>query len=391
MIRFTGAAFALLACSLAPLAVAHADQAPIKVGFITSYSGSTAAASHVADAAIAAFMAQHGDTAGGRKVEVIKRDDTGPHPEVAKRLAQELVVQDKVDFLAGIIYSPNAVAVGEISAQSKTPFFVMNATQSKLTHADPYMARFSLTLPQLSAPLAKWALQNHITSVYSVVLDYAPGIDAETAFAHAFTAGGGKMAGSVHVPLTNPDFSGYIQRVKDAKPQAVFAFVNAAGGGGAFLKAFADAGLAKAGVKVLATPDLVLESFLPTYGDLANGVISTGNYSANHDSALNHAFVRAVAAADADASPDYNSVATYDIFNAIYKIADAEKGQLDPDKTMALVRGMSFESPRGPIEIDPNNRDIVQTVYIRRTEKRDGRYINVEIAAFPKSTDPLDP
>jgi branched-chain amino acid transport system substrate-binding protein len=391
MIRFTGAVLALLACSFAPVAVAHADQPPIKVGFITSYSGSTAAASHVADAAIAAFMAQHGDTVAGRKVIVIKRDDTGPHPEVAKRLAQELVVQDKVDFLAGIIYSPNAVAVGDISAQSKTPFLVMNATQSKLTHADPYMARFSLTLPQLSAPLAKWALQNHITSAYSVVLDYAPGIDAATAFARAFTAGGGKMVGDVRVPLTNPDFSGYIQRVKDAKPQAVFAFVNAAGGGGAFLKAFADAGLAQAGVKILATPDLVLESFLPTYGDLVDGVISAGNYSADHDSALNRAFVRAIATADADASPDYNSVATYDIFTAIYKVADEQKGALDPDKTMALLRGMSFESPRGPIEIDPVNRDIVQTVYIRRTEKRAGKYVNVEIAAFPRSTDPLDP
>jgi branched-chain amino acid transport system substrate-binding protein len=372
-------------------AVRADDPAPIKIGFITSYSGSTAAASRVADAAIAAFFASHGTTIAGRKVEVIRRDDTGPQPEVARRQAQELVVGDKVDFLAGIIYSPNAVAVGTVSAQSKTPFLVMNATQSKLTHGDPYMARFSLTLPQLSAPLAKWALQNNIKSVFAIYLDYAPGIDAASGFAQAFTAGGGTMAGEVKVPLVNPDFSGYIQRIKDAKPQAVFAFVNANGGGLPFLKAFHDAGLAQAGVKILATPDLVLESFLPSYGDMADGLISTGNYSANHDSKLNRDFVRAVLKADNNESPpDYNSVAIYDIMHAIYNVAGAQKGVLDPDKTMQLLRGMAFESPRGPIEIGADSRDIIQTVYIRRTEKRDGKYVNVEVASYPRSLDPLD-
>jgi branched-chain amino acid transport system substrate-binding protein len=372
-------------------AVRAADAPPIKIGFITSYSGSTAAASRVADAAIAAFFAAHGATAGGRKVEVIRRDDTGPQPEVARRQAQELVVGDKVDFLAGIIYSPNAVAVGSVSAQSKTPFLVMNATQSKLTHGDPYMARFSLTLPQLSSPLAKWALQNNIKSVFSIYLDYAPGIDAAQGFQQAFTAGGGTMAGEVKVPLVNPDFSGYVQRIKDAKPQAVFAFVNANGGGLPFLKAFHDAGLAQAGVKILATPDLVLESFLPAYGDMADGIISTGNYSANHDSKLNRDFVKAVLKADNNESPpDYNSVAIYDIMHAIYNVANAQKGNLDPEKTMQLLRGMHFESPRGPLEIGAESRDIVQTVYIRKTLKRDGKYVNVETASYPRSTDPLD-
>jgi branched-chain amino acid transport system substrate-binding protein len=368
-----------------------ADVPPIKIGFITSYSGATAAASRVADAAVAAFFAAHGDTVAGRKVVVIRRDDTGPQPEVARRQAQELVVDDKVDFLAGIIFSPNAVAVGQVSAQSKTPFLVMNATQSKLTHGDPYMARFSLTLPQLSAPLAKWALQNNIKSVFAVYLDYAPGIDAAAAFGQAFTAGGGTMLGEVKVPLQSPDFSAYVQRIKDAKPQAVFAFVNANGGGLPFLKAFHDAGLAQAGVKLLATPDLVLESYLPSYGDMADGIISTGNYSAYHPSALNRDFVKAVLKADNnEAPPDYNSVAVYDIMHAIYNVVAAQKGTLDPDKTMQLLRGMAFESPRGPIEIGADSRDIVQTVYIRRTEKRDGKFVNVEIAAYPRSTDPLD-
>jgi branched-chain amino acid transport system substrate-binding protein len=202
-------------CAGVAVGTARADQAPIKIGFITSYSGSTAAASRVADAAIAAWFAQHGDTVAGRKVVVIRRDDTGPQPEVAKRQAQELVVGDKVDFLAGIIYSPNAVAVGQVSAQSKTPFLVMNATQSKITHADPYMARFSLTLPQLAGPMAKWALQNGLK-----------------------TAGGGTIAGEVKVPLQNPDFSAYVQRIKGAKPQAVFAFVNATAAEGRSSKPF---------------------------------------------------------------------------------------------------------------------------------------------------------
>jgi branched-chain amino acid transport system substrate-binding protein len=370
---------------------AGADQPPLKIGFITSYSGSTAAASRVADAAINAWIAQHGDTVAGRKVVVIRRDDTGPQPEVARRQAQELVVGDKVDFLAGIIFSPNAVAVGQVSAQSKTPFLVMNATQSKLTYGDPYMARFSLTLPQLAGPMAKWALQNGLKTAFVIYLDYAPGIDAGAGFTQVYTAGGGTIAGEVKVPLQNPDFSGYVQRIKDAKPQAVFAFVNANGGGQPFLKAFYDAGLAKAGVKILSTPDLVLESFLPTYGDMADGIISTGNYSANHASKLNDTFVKAVLKEDkGEAPPDYNSVAIYDIMHAIYSVTDAQKGNLDPDRTMQLLRGMAFESPRGPLEIGKDSRDIVQTVYIRRTEKRNGQYVNVEIAAYPRSTDPLD-
>ncbi len=384
------AAFTLAAAGVA-IGTARADAPPLKIGFITSYSGSTAAASRVADAAINAFIAQHGDTVAGRKVVIIRRDDTGPQPEVARRQAQELVVGDKVDFLAGIIFSPNAVAVGQVSAQSKTPFLVMNATQSKITHGDPYMARFSLTLPQLAAPMAKWALQNGLKSTFVIYLDYAPGIDAGAGFTQEYTAGGGTIAGEVKVPLQNPDFSGYVQRIKDAKPQAVFAFVNANGGGQSFLKAFYDAGLAKAGVKILATPDLVLESFLPTYGEMADGIISTGNYSANHQSKLNDAFVQAVLKQDnGEAPPDYNSVAIYDIMHAIYNVTEAQKGNLDPDRTMQLLRGMSFESPRGPIEIGKDSRDIVQTVYIRRTQLRDGKYVNVEIASYPRSTDPLD-
>ncbi|HEV8019818.1 MAG TPA: ABC transporter substrate-binding protein, partial [Candidatus Lustribacter sp.] len=362
------AAFAVAGIGLAA-GIARADQPPLKIGFITSYSGSTAAASRVADAAINTWIAQHGDTVAGRKVVVIRRDDTGAAPETARRLAQELVIGDKVDFLAGIIYSPNAVAVGQVSAQSKTPFLVMNATQSKLTYGDPYMARFSLTLPQLSAPLAKWALQNGIKSVFAIYLDYAPGLDAAAGFSQAFTAGGGTLVGDLKVPLQNPDFSGYVQRIKDAKPQAVFAFVNANGGGQPFLKAFYDAGLAQAGVKILATPDLVLEAFLPTYGDMADGIISTGNYSANHDSKLNAAFVSAVLKADnGESPPDYNSVAIYDIMHAIYTVTEQQKGSLDPDRTMQLLRGLAFESPRGPLEIGRDSRDIVQTVYIRRTE-----------------------
>jgi branched-chain amino acid transport system substrate-binding protein len=266
----------------------------------------------------------------------------------------------------------------------------MNATQSNLTLGDPYMARFSLTLPQLSAPLAKWALTNGIKTAYAIFLDYAPGIDAGAAFEQTFTAGGGKIVGEVKVPLTNAEFSAYIQRAKDANPQAIFAFVNANGGGQAFLKSFHESGLAQAGVKILATPDLVLESFLPAYGDFADAIISSGNYSANHDSRLNRTFVAAVEAADNnEAPPDYNSVATYDIMNAIYRVVNAQKGVLDPDRTMALLRGMKFESPRGPLEIDARNRDIVQTVYIRRTQKRDGKFVNVEIASYPRSTDPL--
>jgi branched-chain amino acid transport system substrate-binding protein len=368
---------------------AGADAPPVRVGMITTLSGPFTQSGKAGNAAIAAFFREHGTTAAGRKIEIIERDDGGNAPDVAKRLAQELIVSDHVDFLMGLVFSPNAKAVGDISTSAKKPTFIINAAAYGLLEPNPYMARFSYTLGQQTAPLAQWALKNNIKNVYTVVLDYSAGIDAANSFQTAFTAGGGKIAGELHIPQNSQDFSAYIQRIKEAKPQAIFAFLSVSGG--PFLKAWDAAGGPATGTKILATGDLTNETLLPADGDSALGVITAMNYSASHDSKLNRDLTRDMRAADASVeSPDFASVATYDALHAIYDVINAQKGNLDPDKTMQLVRGMKLDSPRGPIEIDAHTRDIVQNIYIRRVEKRDGKLINNEIAIFPHVRDPIE-
>ena len=381
---------AVAALTLAPHST-YADQAPLRIGLIFSYSGSGAsAAGKNFDGGWLAYMKQHGDTVAGRKIEIIKRDDTGIAPETARRLAQELIVQDHVDIIAGMTFTPNSIAVGTISTQAKKLFFIVNSATSGIIAKVPYAARFGFTTAQMTAPLATWAAKNGIKTAYSVFQDYGPGIDAGTQFAESFTAAGGKMLGEVRVPVTNSDFTAYVQRVKDAKPDAIYVFLNAGGGGAAMLKACRDAGFERAGIRILVSGDVVAENNLPGIGDAALGVVSSFNYSMTHDSKLNRDFVAAYQSVEPGVDPDFTSVAAYDTMAAIYKAAEAQKGNLDPDKTIELVRAMKFESPRGPIAIDPDTRDLIQNVYIRKTERRNGKLVNVEFATVPMVRDPKE-
>lgn len=381
-------ATALLAPLLAVGRASAADSGPIKIGFVSSFSGDSAAQGREQDAAIAAFIKVHGDTVAGRKIVILKRDDTGIAPDVSKRLAQELVVQDKVDLLMGITYTPNAIAVAGVSTAAKVPFFLINASTSNIIAKQPYTVRFGMTTAQVTVPLAQWAFKNGIKTAFAVFQDYGPGIDAGAAFSQTFTAQGGKMLGEVRVPITNADYSAYLARVRDAKPDAVFVFDNATSGGPQFLKAFHDLGLDKQGIRIISLGALVDENDLPASGDNALGVISSFDYSEVHDSKLNRAFVKAFRAQDTTEHADFVGVATWDALTAIYRIIELQKGNIDPDKTMALMKGMHFESPRGPIMIDPDTRDIVQNVYLRRTLKRDGKIVNVEFATIPMVRDP---
>jgi branched-chain amino acid transport system substrate-binding protein len=368
---------------------AGADAPPLKIGLVATLSGNFTQAGKTGDAAIAAFFKEHGDTVAGRKVIVIKRDDGGNAPDTAKRLAQELIVSEHVDFLMGLVYSPNAKAVGDVSTGAKKPTFITNAASNGILEPNPYMARFSYTEGQLTTPLAQWALKSNIKSVYTIVLDYATGIDAAAGFSSVFTGGGGKVLGEVRVPINAQDYAPYVQRIKDAHPQAIFAFLSVSAA--PFLKAWDAAGGPASGIKILATGDLTNETMLPAYGDAALGVITSMNYAASHNSPLNKQLTRDMRAADPSLDgPDFASVATYDVMQAIYKVVEVQKGNVDPDKTMALVRGLKIESPRGPIQIDPQTRDIVQNIYIRRVEKVDGKYQNTEIATYPNVRDPIE-
>jgi len=361
----------------------------IKIGVIAAFSGPFADYGRQMDAGIKAFMKLNGDRVAGKKVEIILKDTTGPAPEVAKRLAQELVVRDRVDFLAGFGLTPEALAVAEIATQARKPMIVMNAASSVITTRSPYIVRVSMTLAQEAAPLATWAAKNGIQRAFTLVSDYAPGIDAETAFKKVFTAAGGQIVDSLRVPLKSPEFAPFIQRVKDARPEALFIFVPAGEQGIALMKAFQERGLGQAGIKIIATGDVTDDSVLDAMGDVALGVITTQHYSAAHDSPENRAFLKAYGeVSSGPGRANFMAVAAYDGMAAIYDVTRKLEGKIDGDRAIELLKGWKRESPRGPIQIDAETRDIVQTVYVRRVEKRDGHYYNVEFDRFPAVKDP---
>jgi branched-chain amino acid transport system substrate-binding protein len=364
-------------------------QQPVKVGIVAPFSGVAADFGKQMHAGIEAFFKLHGDTFAGRKIELLIRDTGGPSPEVAKRLAQEVVTRDNVDFLAGFGFTPEALAAAPVATEAKKPMVVMNAATSIVTARSPYIVRFSMTLPQVSAPMATWAAKNGIKKVYTLVTDYAPGLDAEKQFKATFEAAGGQVVDSVRTPLRNPEFAPYVQRIKDAKPDAVFIFVPAGEQSVAFMKAFEERGLKEAGIRLIATGDLTDDDVLQSMGEPVVGVISSHHYSAAHDSPENKAFVKAFHEVAKDLPrPNFMAVGGYDGMAAIADVVTKLGNAIDGDKAIEILRHEKMTSPRGPIEIDPATRDIVQTVYIRKVEKRGNDYYNVEFDKFPAVKDP---
>ena len=367
---------ALLALgSILGTGTAFAQQGPVKIGIVFSFSGGdNVEQGKEFDAAIAAYQKEHGDTAGGRKIVLIKRDDTGIAPE-----------------LVGTSYTPNAIAMSQVSTQAKVPFFIVNAATSGIMAKAPYTARFGFTQTQITDAFGRWAAKTQGNTAYALFQDYGPGIDAGTTFEKAFTAAGGTVLGESRIPVDNKDFTAYVQRAKDAKPKVLYAFINATGGGIEFLRAIKASGIERAGTKVLVNGALVNEAILPAEGDAALGIISTSDYTSMHDSALNRQFVKDFKAAyGGDQNPSFIAVAAYDAIAAAYKVIDAQHGQIDPDKTMEIVKSMKFESPRGPIAIDPATRDIILNAYFMRVERRNGVLGNFEFQTTPMVKDPLE-
>jgi branched-chain amino acid transport system substrate-binding protein len=387
---FDAPLFAVLA-ALTVTAPSAAEPGVIKIGVLAELSGPFADLGKKIDDGIKLYLRQNGDTVAGKKVQVIVRNVTGAAPEMAKRLAQELVTQDGVDILTGFGLTPNALAVTAIATEAKKPMLIMNAATSVITARSPYVARLSFTLPQVSAPLGEWAAKNGIKKVFTIVSDYAPGHDAERAFTRSFTRNGGTIVDGVRTPMANPEFAPFLQRARDAKPDAVFAFVPAGDQGIAFMKAYAERGLARAGIKLISTGDVTEDAVLDAIGDAALGAVTTHHYSMAHDSPENKAFLKAYADAYGPAArPDFINVGAYDTMEAIYRVCKKLDGVVDPDKFMAEIKGLKINSPRGPIFVDPATRDVVQTVYVRRVEKKDGRLFNVEFEKFPEVKDPRD-
>jgi len=377
----------VLACAGA-IAPAHAQDA-LRIGLIATYSGPYADYGRQFDAGIALYLKEHGGKIAGRPVEIVKKDTAGPAPDAAKRIAQELVVRDKVNVLTGLDFSPNAYAVGAIATQAKVPTIVMNAASSAITTSSPYIARLSFTVQQVTDPMARYMLKQGVKQAYTVVADYASGQDAETAFKKAFTAGGGKVVGEVRTPMNNPDFSAYVQRIKDSKPQAVFFFFPSGVMPPAFLKVWKERGMEEAGIKLYATGEATDDSFLEATGDVALGLVTSHHYSYAHPSAKNQKFVKDFEAQfGTTMRPNYFAVTAYDAMAAIDLALGKTRGDATGDKLMAALKGLAFESPRGPVEIDSATRDIVQTVYIRKTQKAGGKLVNAEFDKFDRVKDP---
>jgi branched-chain amino acid transport system substrate-binding protein len=371
---------AALALILAPWVSA---QEPVKIGVVGPFSGPQGDYGKQMEAGMRAYLKLHGDTFAGRKIQIITRDTGGPNPDVAKRLSQELVTRDNVDFLAGYGFTPEAMASAPVATEAKKPMVVMNAAASAVTTRSPYIARVSMTLQQVSAPMATWASKNGIKKVYTLVSDFAPGIDSETAFKREFAAQGGQVIDSVRTPLQNPDFAPYIQRIKDSRPDAVFVFIPAGAQSVAFMKAFDERGLGKEGIKVIGPGDVTDDDVLNAIGDPVVGVITTHHYSAAHDSPENKAFVKAFGEVQKELKrPNFMGVGGYDGMAAIAEVVKKLGNRIDGDQAMEILKNMKLTSPRGPIAIDPATRDIVQTVYVRKVEKRGGEYWNVEFDKF---------
>ena len=375
----TVAAAALLAAGASAQA-----QESFKIGLILPMTGAFASTGKQIEAAAKLYVAQHGDTVAGKKVEIILKDDTSL-PDVTKRLAQELIVNDKVNVLAGFGLTPLALATAPLATQSKTPMVVMAAATSSITQASPYVVRTSFTTPQAALGIADWAPQNGIKKVVTLVADYGPGIDAEKYFKQFFEAKGGKVTEALRVPLRNPDYSPFLQKVRDLKPDALFIFVPS-GAAATLMKQFAERGLDKAGIKLIGTGDVTDDDILNSMGDAAMGVVTAQHYSASHNSALNKQFVTAFEKAN-NMRPNFMAAGGYDGMRVILEAAKASNGGRG-DALLNAMKGQSFESPRGPLKIDPETRDAVQNIYIRKVERVNGQLYNQEFETFKDVKDP---
>jgi branched-chain amino acid transport system substrate-binding protein len=375
----------LMILAAMPNAARADEQPPVRIGIVYSYTGSSPTAGPALDASIAAWLALHKQLVGGRKVVIIRRDDTGPAPDVAARQAQELIVAEHVDFLMGSIFTPDAIAIERASTAAKVPFFIVNAATNGILANAPYTFRFGATIQQNTAPLAIWAAKQGFKSEFTIVSDYAPGVESDKVFGASFVAGGGKVLGDLHVPVTAGDFTAYLQRVKDAKPDINFAFVVAGSPSVAFFKASKLANLAGAGIKTVVNGATVDDLDLDAIGDYALDVISCAQYSWTHKSKLNAAYLAAYhrAATNGVVNPDFMAEGGYDIMSAIDRAVAAQSGVLELDKTLATLKGLQLDSPRGPIQIDPHTRELIQNAYIRRVERVNGVLANVEFATIP--------
>jgi branched-chain amino acid transport system substrate-binding protein len=385
-------AFAVLSgLPLALGAPAAGAQTVVKVGVILTYSGTEAQTGDQIDKGLKLYIKEHEkELPPGVKLELVFRDDTGPNPEVAKRLAQELVSREHVQFLTGVVWTPNAIAIAPLTAEAKVPFVIMNAAGVSIPRMSPYVVRVSYTLPQFTSTLGKWTALHGMKKGYAAVPDFSPGQESEAAFTKAFTDAGGQMLGSVHYPVINPDFVPFFERVKEIKPDVLYVFTIAGKQSVAAVKTMTDLGFKAAGINPVSGVDLTSDDALPNMGDEALGIVSAANYSAAATRPQNKAFLAAWQRDYGDRIvPNFFAVGGWDGMAAIIDVIKQTNGQFTADEAMAILsHWKNPDSPRGPIAIDPETRDIVQNIYLRRVERQEGRLANIEFETVPMVKDP---
>jgi branched-chain amino acid transport system substrate-binding protein len=371
---------AILATALSVFGAGAAQaQQAVKIGLILPLTGPFTSTGKQIEAGARLYLAQHGSTVAGKRIEIVVRDD-GAVADNTKRIAQEMIVNDKVNILAGFGLTPLALATAPLATEGKVPLVVMGAATGIIPDRSPFIVRTSMVTSQITVGIADWAPKNGIKRVVTLVSDYAPGVDIEKAFSERFKAAGGEVMEQIRVPLANPDFAPFLQRVADAKPEALFVFVPA-GVGSVFMRQFVERGLDKSGIKLIGTGDMTDDDILNNIGDVALGITTSHHYSAAHPSALNKTFVEAFKKAN-NMRPNFMGVGGYDGMALIVKALEKTKGETSGDALVAAMKGMAWESPRGPISIDPATRDIVQNIYVRKVEKVGGELYNVEFATF---------
>ena len=382
LLRGVAAAAAAVLLSMPALA---ADA--LKIGLILPLTGPFASTGKQIEAAARLYIAKNGDTVAGRKVELIVKDDTGLAPETTKRIAQELVVQDKVSILAGFGLTPLALAAAPVATEAKVPMIVMAAATGMIPTRSPFIVRTGFTLPQVTGPIAEWAAKNRIKRVVTMVTDYGPGLDAEKTFVSVFKAAGGEIVESIRTPLANPDYAPFLQRAKDAKPDALFVFVPS-GQGLAVMKQFEDRGLKQAGIRLIGTGDVTDDDLLESMGAPAVGVITSFHYSAAHDSPENKAYVDGMMKANNGMRPNFHSVGGYDGMHLIYEAVKKAGPTASGEQLVEAMKGMKWTSPRGPMSIDPATRQTIQNVYLREVKMVNGKPWNVEFDKVENVKDP---
>jgi branched-chain amino acid transport system substrate-binding protein len=363
---------------------AHAEDI-VKIGLVQSMTGPFNTVGKAAVNGARLYIQQHGDTVAGKKIELIVKDD-GSVPDVGKRLAQDLIVTDKIAILGGGI-TPSALTIAPLATEAKIPMVVMVSGASITTERSPYIVRTSFTLGQSSSIIADWAVKNGAKKIVTIVNDWAPGVESETTFKDAATKGGAQIIEAMRVPLQNPDFSPFLQRARDLNPDTLFVYFpgNQAG---IFAKQFLERGMDKSGIRIVGPGDLTDDDELPGMTDAMLGIVTAHHYSAVHDSALNKSFVAGFEKANGK-RPNFIAVGGYDAMHLIYQALTKTGGKTDGDGLLAAMKGLKWDSPRGPMSIDPETRDVVHNEYIRKVERVNGALSNVEFATFEAVKDPL--